>query len=254
MSKQVCIVYMLTNTINGKYYIGQSVNSLEIRWTKHKHNAKAGLQKCRFLENAIKKNGHENFRREVLVYCSQEDLNDYEMKLISMYMSNDRTFGYNICEGGGGSVSRPVTDDHRNKISIANKKTELPINIQERRDSEGVLTGYVVAKNINNVRYNKNFASISKTLDENMQLAIQCLDQLNLGNFESVNVMYNRTNDLPRNISYNYNKNKVIIGYTFKHEKNGTRKIKTFTLKSLSMEVKLQMAIDFKAAYLEVLK
>lgn len=244
---------MLTNKINNKCYIGQSVNTLEKRWTQHKSNAKKQAQKCRFLENAILKYGHENFKQEVLLYCNQADLNSYETNMINIYMTGDRTFGYNICDGGGGSISRPVLEDHRNKISIANKKTDLPINIQERRDSDGILTGYVVAKHDNNIRYNKNFGNTSNTLDENLQLATQWLNDLNLGKIDEIANKYNRTLDLPTNISYNYNKKKVIVGFTVKIERKGIRNCKSFTFKNLSMDEKLKMAIEYKAKYLEEL-
>lgn len=243
---KLCIIYIVTCIINRKYYIGQTINTLAKRWAQHKSNAKKKLQKCKFLENAIEKYGHENFTIEALLYCSQDQLNFYETKFIDTYMSNDRRFGYNICEGGGGSVSRPVTDEHRQKISIANKKTTLNINIQEQKDSNGVLTGYVVAKYINKVRYNKNFGNTKNSLEENLQLATQWLEDLNLGK-----IVIDRSH---KNISEKKNKHGVIIGYQLKIERDGKNHCKVFTKKTLTMNEKLQLAIDYRNNYLEELK
>jgi hypothetical protein len=55
---------------------------------------------------------------------------------------------------------------------------------------------------------------------------------------------YNRTINLPKNISYN-NK-KAIQGYNVKIEYKGKRYIKSFTLKNLSMYEKLKSAINYK--------
>lgn len=54
------IIYKITNTINGKCYIGQTTSNINKRWSQHIYNAKTQSQKCRFLENAIKKYGKEN--------------------------------------------------------------------------------------------------------------------------------------------------------------------------------------------------
>tara|TARA_Y100000389_G_C17387264_1_gene477783 strand:- start:900 stop:1112 length:213 start_codon:yes stop_codon:yes gene_type:complete len=64
-----------------------------------------------------------------------------------------------------------VSNDHRKKISNANKKRDVEeINIQERK-LNGILVGYVVSKNNNNVRYTKNFANTKNSVEKNLELA-----------------------------------------------------------------------------------
>lgn len=36
-------IYMIENNINHKKYIGQTKTPLEVRWNKHKRNAKKGV-------------------------------------------------------------------------------------------------------------------------------------------------------------------------------------------------------------------
>jgi len=63
-----------------------------------------------------------------------------------------------------------VSNDHRKKKSNANKSDVEEINIQERK-LNGILVGYVVSKNNNNVRYTKNFANTKNSVEKNLELA-----------------------------------------------------------------------------------
>lgn len=243
------IIYKITNKINGKFYIGQTKNSMERRWSQHKYNAKSNSSKCLHLENAIRKHDVENFTIEVILKCDIKDLDSNEIKLINIHCANNPKFGYNICKGGGGSTDRKVTDEHRKKISKANRKSDLDMmNIQERKIN-GVCVGYVVSKNINNVRHTKNFANTNKSLEENLELAKQWLKDLDNGKTVDTN-RYNRTINLPKNIAYHYNNHKEVDGYCVKIEHKGKRHSKSFTFKNISMEEKLQIAIEHKEQFL----
>lgn len=94
MNPNVCI-YKITNLVNNKIYIGQTITGIAARWRGHLN--KSG---CRFLHNAICKYGKENFKIEVIEYCNKESLNDREVYWISYYKSNNRMYGYNILIGG----------------------------------------------------------------------------------------------------------------------------------------------------------
>lgn len=52
-------IYIITNDINNKVYIGQTKNTIQIRWNGHKHTSKSV---CNMLiSKAIKKYGVEHF-------------------------------------------------------------------------------------------------------------------------------------------------------------------------------------------------
>jgi group I intron endonuclease len=243
------IIYKVTNKINGKSYIGQTKSSINHRWSQHKHNAATKKNKCMYFENAIKKYGHTNFNAEVLLYCDYKMMNHFEILFIKSYQSTDREFGYNITEGGS-FATRDVTDEQRLHHSKVTKKNSLPINIIER-NVNGKLVGYIVQRKKDKKRYTKNFGNTKNTLDENLDLAIKYLEQVELGEKEEDDNRYNRTIDLPKNISYNYNNKKNICGYAFKIERNGHRHCKSFTFQTLSMEEKLEIAIKYKDEYLK---
>lgn len=94
MNPNICI-YKVTNLINNKIYIGQTITGINSRWKGHLY--KSG---CKFLHNAILKYGKEHFKIEVVEYCERDKLDNREVYWVSYYQSTDRNIGYNILEGG----------------------------------------------------------------------------------------------------------------------------------------------------------
>lgn len=94
-------VYKITNSVNGKFYIGQSVAPGK-RFIRH---CAAGEQSgCHKLKAAIAKYGRDSFSMEVLWWCRDKpDANELEAFLIQE--TNSRTTGYNITPGGAGTGS-----------------------------------------------------------------------------------------------------------------------------------------------------
>ena len=113
--------------------------------------------------------------------------------------------------------------------------------------------GYVVSKNINTIRYSKNFATKKNSIEKNLELANDWLADLDSGKTVDPN-RYNRTIDLPKNISYNYNNSKKLVGYNVKIGRNKINYIKSFTLKNLTMEEKLKQVIKYKEQILNSLR
>lgn len=90
------LVYKITNKINGKSYVGQTVQSLERRWKKHITQK----SHCHALKSAILKYGPENFEIKTLTtYDSIEKMNDGERYYINLFntLAPD---GYNLTNGG----------------------------------------------------------------------------------------------------------------------------------------------------------
>lgn len=118
-------IYKITNTINGKCYIGQS-RDIESRWKAHK------VRKGTYLYNAFQKYGVENFTFEVLEECERERLNELEKYYIELYHSFGE--GYNLCEGGN---SDPEDFDaiRKEKISKATLGRKSPMKGKHHTDS-----------------------------------------------------------------------------------------------------------------------
>ena len=109
------IVYLITNTINGKRYVGQTTGTLKKRWNEH-----CRKYCCTVLRNAIEKYGSENFSIEMICEPPTVELmHEMEKYFIDVY--NSRTpNGYNMT-GGGEGLFNPTTEVRR-KLSEANKK------------------------------------------------------------------------------------------------------------------------------------
>lgn len=93
-------IYKITNKVNGKSYIGQSVN-IQKRFNAHR-SAAFNLNNRLYespLYRAIRKYGIENFDFEILEECNEEDLNDKEIFYINKYETHSKN-GYNQDNGG----------------------------------------------------------------------------------------------------------------------------------------------------------
>lgn len=91
-----CGIYKITNNINQKVYIGQSID-INRRWRSHK-NFNEYLQGHYPLYQAFKKYGLENFSFEIIEECLPQELNDKEIYWIHFY--NSYYNGYNQTTGG----------------------------------------------------------------------------------------------------------------------------------------------------------
>lgn len=104
------IVYKITNKINNKIYIGQTIRSLEERWRGHWKERRSG----RYICNALQKYGKSNFSIQIMAYCDNlEALNSVEKYMILKYKSQ-YPFGYNILAGGKNAKH---TEETKKKMS-----------------------------------------------------------------------------------------------------------------------------------------
>ena len=93
-------VYIHTNKINGKRYVGQTINGNNInkRWSNG-----LGYKTCTAFYRAIQKYGWDSFEHEIVASnLTKEEANNFEKLLIQKLKSNNREFGYNITIGGDG--------------------------------------------------------------------------------------------------------------------------------------------------------
>lgn len=94
-------IYKITNLINNKSYIGQSIN-IEKRWYEHKYKSQCEDDKSfnSILHIAFRKYGIDNFKFEILEELkTAEQLDKREQYYIKLYNTITPN-GYNILEGG----------------------------------------------------------------------------------------------------------------------------------------------------------
>lgn len=109
------IIYLITNKINGKQYVGQTVRTLEERFKEHKR--KNGV-----ISRAIKKYGAENFTYELIDTAeSMDELNKKEIEHIQR-LGTTEPFGYNLCYGGNNTMGYNHREESKKKMSLVKKK------------------------------------------------------------------------------------------------------------------------------------
>lgn len=110
------IIYCYINTINGKRYIGQTINPIT-RYNAHKSSYQNINDKeyDSLLHRAFRKYGFENFQYKILVNNIDDIdlLNELEIYYIKYYNSKTPN-GYNV-EDGGKNSPKPKTLEHRKK-------------------------------------------------------------------------------------------------------------------------------------------
>jgi group I intron endonuclease len=133
-------IYQIKNKVNGKSYIGQTMQEdVRKRWNGHINAIKSNTG-CPLLQIAVQKYGLENFEFKVIIICFDEDLNRYEKEYIKRYNTFGKD-GYNASTGGepGGTFaghthtmenralfsrinieygSRPEVRQHRHELMI----------------------------------------------------------------------------------------------------------------------------------------
>jgi group I intron endonuclease len=100
-------IYLITNLITKKQYVGQTIREdIETRWRKHKNCDKNSIG--RFLLNAYLKYGIEHFKFQIICICFDEDCNRFEEEYIKKFNTLVPN-GYNLKSGGDNSRHHPET-------------------------------------------------------------------------------------------------------------------------------------------------
>jgi hypothetical protein len=151
------IIYITTNRVNGKIYIGSDTKNLGLGDPNY-------LGSGILLDLAVKKYGVENFTKDVLCSCdSLEDLKESEAFYIRKYSANKRNIGYNISNGywGGDTLSEhPNLDLIREKIRAKSKYYSNEIS---KRNKEFYLKESEQEKEIRVLNIKKSMEKIDKS-------------------------------------------------------------------------------------------
>ena len=130
-------VYMHTNKINNKVYVGQTCVKPSYRW----RNGEGYSNGSWYFYNAIKKYGWDNFEHIIFAEnLTKEEADHMEMLLIALYDTTNREKGYNLTKGGGGCVGLIPSEESRQKMSESHKARwtdELRAQWSERYSGQG---------------------------------------------------------------------------------------------------------------------
>lgn len=115
-------IYLRTNKINGKKYVGQAVDfdRREYEWKHAKYYAGPLINRARG------KYKIDDFKSEILRECqTQEELNQWEQYYIKK-LNTKYPNGYNLTDGGEGTTGFRHSEEARKKISQAQIGRQSP--------------------------------------------------------------------------------------------------------------------------------
>ena len=120
-------IYKITNKLNGKIYIGQTMQDVEKRWARH--CSPSSIRSA--IGFAIQKYGKDNFLFEVIDTASTiDELNNKEIKYIELFDSVSPN-GYNLTNGG---LNYEISDALRQKLKDewhTEKRQEIIKNLKK---------------------------------------------------------------------------------------------------------------------------
>ena len=136
------VIYKITNLVNNKIYIGQSIN-YKNRWRREKYTA-FDLNDDSYdlpLYRAFRKYGFDKFDFSIIEdSLTVENVEEREIYWIAFYKTNiyryGSKFGYNLTDGGFNPI---IPTETRNKIS--KKSTGREVTAETRRLLSRINTG-----------------------------------------------------------------------------------------------------------------
>ena len=135
-------IYRITNTENGKIYIGSAVN-LKQRKSQHLSRLRRNKHWNNHLQHSYNKYGESSFKFDTIMHCLKEHLIFFEQKHIDKY--NLKKELYNLSPTAGSPLGFKHTDETKAKMSkihmgnCHNKGRVLP-EIHRKRIWDGSTT------------------------------------------------------------------------------------------------------------------
>ena len=129
-------IYLVTNRINGKQYVGKTSKTMKVRQAVHFAHAKMEGETNIYFHRAIRKYGSDAFDWEVLEENDRSDMLDRLERYYIKKLQTRVPHGYNLTDGGDGHPGYVRSPEWRAKVSQA-KMGHFVSEESRRRMSEG---------------------------------------------------------------------------------------------------------------------
>jgi len=133
-------IYIVECIVNGKVYVGQTKQKVSRRWSQHltdSHSSNNPFQR------ALRKYGKNKFVIHVapIIIKNAEELNNEEIRIISVFQSTQRKYGYNIHHGGG-SVGK-IAKETLVKLRRVNSRPDIKNRVKNKNSQKSERLKYV---------------------------------------------------------------------------------------------------------------
>lgn len=132
-------VYMHTNKINSKKYVGITCQKGSRRWRYDGYGYKGSY----YFYSAIQKYGWQNFETTILeIGLSKEEAEKREIELIKYYDTTNKSKGYNITKGGN------IIGNHSEEVRkiMSEKAKKRPIDYAKIRKMQEINRGRTLSE------------------------------------------------------------------------------------------------------------
>ena len=109
-------IYKIENKVNGKVYIGQSID-IDTRWYNHRNELNGNRHCNEHLQNAWNKYGEHSFEFIIIEECTLDNIDEREIYWIDYYNSMDTGYGYNMTAGGQGRHGYSWSEEYKEYLS-----------------------------------------------------------------------------------------------------------------------------------------
>jgi group I intron endonuclease len=131
-------IYLITNTINNKKYVGQSkCDDIETRWTSHRKMLKDSIGRC--LLSAYHKYGIDKFKFQIICICFDECCDKLEEYYIEYYNTLAPN-GYNLKAGGKSSKHSEETKQLIAKRLRERVTDEIRLEMREKQKNNPIFS------------------------------------------------------------------------------------------------------------------
>lgn len=111
-------IYEIVNTVNGKRYVGSSVD-IKKRWQAHMLELRKGTHHAQHLQRSYNKYGEDKFILVIIRYCERDELLAYEQEEL------DSGFDYNSSPTAGNNLGFRLSQETKDRYSASKREKYL---------------------------------------------------------------------------------------------------------------------------------